>query len=314
VDARPDAGSDRVDCAVVIVTYNSADHLPGLLESLPAASAGCTTRTIVIDNGSTDDTVAIARATEGVTCIESGANLGYAGGINAGRAAAGSRRSTLVLNPDLRVHPGALAELLRALDEPGTGAAVARLVDNDGQTLWSQRRDPTLGRAVGDALFGEVVRHRPAWSGETVDDPAAYEDRHEVDWATGAAILVSEDCERAVGDWDESYFMYSEEVDYALRIRSAGYRILYVPGAVASHAEGGSGRSDALVALLALNRVRCYAAHHGRLASAAYRVVLGLHEASRCWSAARRHSALVVLGLAAPPSFPGAEPVAPVPW
>ena len=315
MDARSEEGrSDLVDCAVVVVTYNSARHLPTLLGSLPEAAGECSIRTIVVDNGSTDGTVELAEAAPGVTCVHPGANLGHAGGINAGRARAGDCRSVLVLNPDLRLEPGAIPRLMEALQGPGAGAAVARLVDDDGTTLWSQRRDPTLLRAVGDAVLGEQFRGRPPWSGETVDDPDAYRSIHAVDWATGATIMVSAECDRAVGDWDESFFMYSEEVDFALRVRRAGFRVLFVPDAVAAHAEGGSGRSPDLTALLAVNRVRLYRKYHGRVASAAYRIVVALHEASRFWSAPRRRSALAVLGIVPPPSFTGAAPIDGVPW
>src|SRR5580693_1481698 len=90
----------RVDCAVVIVTYNSAGDIARALDSLPAAAAGLTVRTVVVDNGSTDATVRLARARTDVSCVESGANLGYAGGINVGREHAGDYSALLVLNPD----------------------------------------------------------------------------------------------------------------------------------------------------------------------------------------------------------------------
>jgi len=304
----------RVDVAVVIVTYNSAAHLPELLASIDAASRNCSTRVVVVDNGSSDTTVDIARATAGVICVESEANLGYAGGLNVGRANAGPRRAVLILNPDLRVRPDTIEVLLEALASPGVGAVVPRLLDEHGTTHHSLRRDPGIARAVGDALFGDHLRPRSGRFSEQVDEPGAYTTRHPIEWATGAAIMVSDDCDTAVGAWDESYFMYSEEIDYALRIRDAGYRILYVPEADAIHSEGGSGRSDALTALLALNRVRLHRSRHGRWSNAIFRLVVATHELSRFWKPERRHSAAVVLGLAAPPRFDGAAPIATVPW
>ena len=71
-------GQEYVDCSVIIVTYNSARYIDGLLASLPAAAAGLTLRTVVVDNGSADDTVARVRLPPGVTCVETGANLGFA--------------------------------------------------------------------------------------------------------------------------------------------------------------------------------------------------------------------------------------------
>lgn len=315
MDSRSHEGpTDVVDCSVVIVTFNSGRDLGVLLTSLPDAAGPSSIRIIVVDNGSTDDTVEIAERSPDVTCVRPGANLGYAGGINAGRARAGACRAVLVLNPDLRLEPGSIPRLLAALQSPGVGAAVARLVATDGTTQPSLRRDPTLARAVGDAVFGAMVRRRPAWSSEIVWDPTAYRTPHNVDWATGAAIAVATECDRSVGDWDESFFMYSEEVDYALRIRRAGFRIRYVPDAVAVHTEGGSGRSPDLTVLLALNRVRLYRKYHGPVPSAAFRLVVAIHELSRFWSEPRRRSASVVLGLQGPPTFPGAPPISQVAW
>jgi GT2 family glycosyltransferase len=303
----------EVDCGVVVVTYDSADHLGELLASLGPAAGALSWQVVVVDNGSSDESVRIAREA-GATVVESQVNLGYAGGINEGRRHLPPCRFVLVLNPDLTLRPGAIAALAAAATEPGVGATVPRLVDADGATRRSLRYDPTIARAIGDALLGDAVRPRPAWSTEQVDDAEDYERRHPVEWATGAAILLSAEADQVVGDWDESYFMYSEEVDHAQRLRAAGYRIDYVPEAVAQHAEGGSGRNGRLIALLALNRVRCYRSSHGRLRSACFRLVVAAHELSRVWRPERRHSAAVVLGLRPPPAFPAAAPIAGVRW
>ena len=82
-------GSEHVDCAVIIVSYNSARHIGRLLDSLPAATSGLRTRCLVVDNGSQDETMSVVRSRDGVVAIETGRNLGYAGAINVGRAQAG---------------------------------------------------------------------------------------------------------------------------------------------------------------------------------------------------------------------------------
>jgi GT2 family glycosyltransferase len=303
-----------VDCTVVVVTYNSAGHIDRLLDSLPAAAGTATIRTVVVDNGSSDDTVDRVRARDRTTCIDGLGNLGYAGGINVGRKAAGPTRSILILNPDVRVVPGAIERLLDAASAPGVGMAIPRLVDQDGGTLLSLRRDPTLLRAVGDALAGDHLPARPPALALCVHDPAQYERQGPIDWATGAALLVTDECDRTVGDWDERYFMYSEEVDICARARAAGFLVEFVPDAHVVHYERGSGRTPDLDALMVLNQVRYYRTHHGRLATAVFRCVLALHEASRIWNPTRRRSARVVLGWDPPPQFPGAGPIDPVPW
>ena len=312
-----DAGqSVRVDCTVVIVAYNSAQDIVRLLESLPASVAGLTSQTFVVDNGSTDATVELVRGFPGVNCVPVRANLGYAGAINVARRVAGEYRSLLVLNPDLALEPGAVRQMFTALSNPGTGIVVPRLVDLDGHCLPSLRREPTLMRAVGDGLLGNRLSGRPGWLSEIVREKSAYASRHCVDWATGAALLISAACDRSVGQWDERFFLYSEETDYAARARAAGFRVEYLPTAVARHRGGGSGQSRALTALMAVNRVR-YMEKHGSRART-YRAAVALAEAMRSrdpghWTALRtvlrrKRWTVLIQGLKAAPTDDAARP------
>jgi GT2 family glycosyltransferase len=292
------SGSDprqpaRVDCAVIVVTYNSARDIVGLLESLPAAAAGLTVRTVVVDNGSADATVALVRGHADVVCVEAGANLGYAGGINLGREHAGDYSALLVLNPDLRLEAGAVREMFAALDDADVGIVVPMLLRADGGRHPSLRREPTLARALGEGLLGDHLGWRPGWLSEIVRSEADYRYRHPVDWATGAAMLVSVACDRVVGRWDERFFLYSEEVDYCVRARAGGFRVDYLPSARARHQGGGSGGSSALVALMAVNRIRYMDKHSRR--PGLYRAVVVLHELLRARDPAHRAALRAVL-------------------
>jgi GT2 family glycosyltransferase len=302
---RPSASRNpgRVDCAVVVVTYNSAGDIVALLESLSAAAAGLTLRAVVVDNGSTDATIQLVCDRPDVVCVETGANLGYAAGINVGRERAGEYSALLVLNPDLVLEAGAIREMFAALDEPAVGVAVPMLLDADGHRYRSLRREPTLARAIGDGLFGNRIARRPGWLSEMVRAEADYGYRHAVDWATGAAMLVSAACDRAVGPWDEQFFLYSEEVDYAGRARAAGFRVEYLPAARAQHRGAGSGQSDALVALLAVNRIR-YMEKRGRRPGA-YRAAVILHELLRSGDPGHRTALRAVLRRSRWPALPG---------
>ena len=291
--ARDICEPGRVDCAVVVVTYNSASDIAALLDSLPAAAAGLRIRVIVVDNGSTDGTVALVRSRPDVTCVETGTNLGYAGGINAGRSHGGDYSALLVLNPDAELGAGALREMFAALDDPAVGIVVPMLLGAGGQRLPSLRREPTLMRALGDGLLGGRIRHRPGWLSEMVWHERAYRHRHPIDWATGAALLVSDACDRAVGRWDERFFLYSEETDYFARARAMGFRVDYLPSAWVRHDGGGSGRSDALLALQAVNRVR-YMEKHRRWPRL-YWLAVVLHELLRSGNSGHRAALLAVL-------------------
>ena len=296
--------TQAVDCAVVVVTYNSAPYVVGLLDSIPAAAAGLSWRTVVVDNGSADDTVKLLTGRPDVICIEAGGNLGYAAGINIGRESAGGYSALLVLNPDLTLEAGAIRDMFAALDEPAVGIVVPTLFDADARRLRSLRRDPTLLRAIGEGLLGDRAGWRPGWLSEIVRNQQAYRYRHPVDWATGAAMLVSAECDRIVGRWDERFFLYSEEVDYAARVRRAGFRIDYLPTARARHRGGGSGQSSALVALMAVNRIR-YAEGRGR--HTGYRLAVVLHELLRSRDRGHRAALRAVVRRSTWPSLPSAS-------
>jgi GT2 family glycosyltransferase len=292
VSTEPDP-AHCIDCAVIIVTYNSARDITGLLDSLAAAVGDLTLRIIVVDNGSADATVRLARDHPEVLCVETGINLGYAGGINIGRQHAGQFRALAVLNPDLTLEPGALREMFSAIScDPVVGMVVPMIFDFGGRLDRSLRREPTLTRAIGDALLGGHFKRRPAMLSDIVRGEREYGYRHAVDWAAGAAMLISAACDHMVGAWDEEFFLYSEEVDYAARVRAAGFRVEYLPQARAHHRKAGSGLSHALIALKAINRVR-YFEKHGRSACLMRAVVL-LHELLRSVAPSHRAALQVV--------------------
>jgi GT2 family glycosyltransferase len=282
------------DVAVVVVTFNSAGVLPGLLDSVPAAMGELTWHLVVVDNDSADSTVEVARAWSvrldadggaggrgSASVVVTGRNGGYAAGVNVGLAEVPDAGAALVLNPDVRLAPGCVPTLHEALGLPGVGIAVPRLEDADGDLIFSLRREPSLVRALADAVLGATLAGRIGGLGEVVTDPRAYESARAADWAEGSTQLLSGECLRACGAWDESFFLYSEETDFHLRAREAGLGVRYVPTALAVHLEGDSGTSPRLWALLVANRLRLHARRHGRLAAVPYWSALLLREATR---------------------------------
>ena len=267
---------------VVVVTFNSADVVPGLLASLPAGLAPLDWTLVVVDNGSRDDTVEVVEASApDAVVVRAGRNGGYAAGINLGVAQVTDHTAVLVLNPDVRLQPGCVPELVAALRRTGAGIVVPRLDDARGRLISSRRREPTLRRALADAVLGAERAGRIGDLGEVITDPGDYEAEAPTDWAEGSTQLVSARCWAAVGAWDESYFLFSEETDFALRARDAGYPTYFVPTARAVHLEGGSAGNPALWRLLVVNRLRLFARRHGPVATACFWAVLVAREASR---------------------------------
>jgi GT2 family glycosyltransferase len=115
---------------------------------------------------------------------------------------------------------------------------------------------------------------------EYVTGPSAYEHPAVVDWALGAVLLVSRDCFRTLGGWDESYFLYSAETDFSLRARQAGFLTRYEPSALATHIGGESGRNEKTHVMQIVNRVRLYGRRHRLPAAAAYYALTTISELS----------------------------------
>jgi N-acetylglucosaminyl-diphospho-decaprenol L-rhamnosyltransferase len=279
-------GGRRMDggaaVAVVVVMYNSARLLPALLESLHRGLRGLTWHLTLVDNASTDDSAdAARRLAPHATVVATGRNGGYAAGINAGVRSAARHTAVLILNPDVRLADGCVAELARALDEPGIGIAVPRLVDGDGKLIYSMRREPTLLRALADAAIGALRAGKVKVLGEVVSDRREYDRQQLTDWSEGAIMLISSEWMTAADGWDESFFLYSEETDFALRARDLGYATTFVPTASAVHLRGGSATNPALWPLVVRNRVCLYRRRHSLLQSLAFYAAVVCREATR---------------------------------
>jgi len=285
------------DVAVVVVTYNSARDIRNLVTDLRRDARRLALRLIVVDNDSTDNSADIVAAEKDVILVRAGGNLGYAAGINRARRYIGRCTGVLVLNPDLRLRRYAIDELLNSLSRPGVGAVVPlNLFQHTDRIDPTLRREPSISRAFGDAIVGgRRLRRRPSWLSETELRPERYTCAHPVDWAVGSAMLISTDVERAVGNWSEDYFLYSEEIDYCRRIREQGRLIWFEPAAVVEHAGGGSGTSAPLAMLATVNRVRYIENYHSRPYALAFRAVIALTQAIRVYRPLPRATLQIIL-------------------
>ncbi len=294
-----------IDLSIVVVSYHSGPDLRTLLESAGPAAGEAEWHLTVVNNAADEDLREFLPVDDHVSIVDAGANLGYSGGLNVGLEHAPEARYVVFLNPDLILRPGSLAALGQAL-AAGASAAVPLILDGNGRRQPSLRTEPTVLAAAGDALFGDAWPARPRWLGETVRHPAAYEAPRDVAWATGAALAVRTDIARKVGPWDaDRFFLYSEETDYARRIRDGGGTIRFVPQAVVQHRGAGSGSSPQLDALLEVNKLRYYRKWHGPAGSALFGAVLLLRNAIRPHRAGARAAVRALLSPAARAALPG---------
>jgi len=212
-----EAAESRV--TVVIITHNSADVIGECIESLPEAS-----RVIVVDNASADGSAqAASRAGARVTLLQAGENLGYGRAANLGLAQVETEFG-LLLNPDVRLSPGAVEALVRAADAY-QGAAIL---------------SPTLLRPEGNIEFG----HRPLTGQPFEKGPPVGKKQPGGDccvgFLSGAAMFFSMRAYREIGGFDENIFLYYEDDDLCLRARRKGFSLIHVHAARGRHLLGKS--------------------------------------------------------------------------
>jgi GT2 family glycosyltransferase len=223
---------ERPRVAVAIVNANSSADLPRALEALGRQTVP-PDRTIVVDNASTDgSTDGIEKRFPGVEVVRLDDNVGFAAANNLAARTAGDARWLALLNPDAFPEPTWLEELLAAAESQHEFAFFAsRIVKaNEKGTLDS----------TGDVVHvSGVAWQRDHGAPHTVERAAG-----EVFSASGAAALYDRQAFLSVGGFDERFFCYYEDTDLALRLRLAGHRCWYVPGAVVRHVGSASGGRD----------------------------------------------------------------------
>lgn len=221
--ACPRAGARR--CGVVIVNWNAGGDLADCVRTLRSGVGGRVDEIVVVDNDSTDDSLAQLERSAGVTVVHAGRNLGFAAGVNLGVRQCQSRL-LLLLNPDVRVLPGAIDAAVRYLDaHPEVGIAGAVLWDGRGRWQPSAGRFGVLGHLLLDT---RMVRRRVRRT-------------RYVDWIHGAFLLMPRSLFDDLGGLDERFFMYGEDIDFCARARAAGYRTAIVAEAQAVHYGNRSG-------------------------------------------------------------------------
>ena len=230
---------------VSIINYRTGELTIACVRSVLADLGGLDALVVVVDNdsgdGSADEIAAWIAAQEPpvpVRLVRSATNSGFSGGHNQGIAAAAAD-FCLILNSDAVLRPGFVRAMLAAAEaEPDAGIFAPRIEHDDGtvQTSCFRFHGPfsELIRVARTGLVTRLLaRHDVALGPEP--DPAG------IDWASGACLMFRRAMVQAIGPMDEGYFLYYEDAEYCLRARRAGWRLAYVPQALAVHFRGGSG-------------------------------------------------------------------------
>ena len=270
--------------SVSVIAYRTPVLLKRCLEALEAERSSVGIDVTVIDNASGDGSAdMVADQFPWVRIIRNRQNVGFGAAHNqALRRATG--RYWLVLNSDAAPRPGALRVLVDFLEaKPRVAVAGPRLRYPDGSVQPSRRRFPTVATLFVEST--QIQRYIPRnpvlqryyLANRSDDEP------QDVDWLVGACLCARAAAAAEVGLFDESFFMYSEELDWCRRFRAAGWRVAYVPSAEVVHLEGGSSRLD-LVArdrMFQASKLRYAAKWHGRWVAHALRAYLVLEYVAR---------------------------------
>lgn len=226
------------DVAIVIVNFNTREDLVACLASLDAHPPSRLRQIVVVDNASTDGSIEAVRSrwlSVEVMALDRNAGFGKANNAALRRLEA---PLVLLLNSDTLVPAGAVDTLAQRLEATGAVAAGPRLIDGQGRpeisfgpmlSPWSEARQKIwqwLAAADGRVARRAVLRHLSR--------------EREVDWVTGACLLLRRDAARDAGFFDERFFMYEEDVDLCAALRARGGRVLFTPHAEVVHRRGRS--------------------------------------------------------------------------
>jgi GT2 family glycosyltransferase len=264
------------DLSIVIVSWNVRDLLHACLRALERDRRTVDMEVIVVDGGSGDGSANMVSQTfHWVDLIALDENVGFPRGNNIGLARADGRY-VMLLNPDAETLPGALGRMVRFMDEhPDVGAVGPQLLNPDHSVQSSRRRFPTLRTAFVESTWlqpyapAQALRHYYAL--DLPDNATA-----DVDWVVGAALAVRGEVLSEVGNLDEGYFMYSEELDWCRRIKDAGWRVIYYPAAQIVHHVGKSSEQAVTARHIHFQRakLRYFRKYHGVAAASLLRLFL----------------------------------------
>jgi GT2 family glycosyltransferase len=273
-----------LDLSIVIVTWNSKDYVIECLQSLQGAAEDLSAEIIVVDNESADGTAeAVRREFPGVRLLESGGNLGFARGCNAGMKLANGQYICLI-NPDVKVLPGCLPKMFRFMQgNQGIGLLGPAMLNRDGQVQRSGMRFPSIWNVLLRSLAADSVFRLLRLPGTWLMSDFGFDELRDLDVLNGWFWMARREAIEQIGPLDDSFFMYAEDIDWCKRFWSAGWRVVFYPDAKSVHYGGGSSANDPLRFSLEQSRanLQYWRKHNGWTSSIAYLAAVMLGHALR---------------------------------
>lgn len=254
-----------MDISVIIVSWNAKQHLDECLRSLAPGTVNHEMEMIVIDNASIDGSPEMVEATHRhVRLIRNSENLGFAKANNIGIRCSRGRYIVLV-NSDVRVLGGCLDVLVDCMDNrPDTGIAAPKVLNNDFTFQTNCRRFPSLWRSFCEtAGLAKLFPGNGCFSGEEMWH-FNHETEQPVDVLKGCFLIVRRTALEQFGLLDESFFIYSEDLDWCKRCWDAGWQVRFLPQAQAIHHHAASSQRETVRFAVELDRsvMKYWAKHH----------------------------------------------------
>ncbi len=216
------------DLSIIIVSWNVAELLRACLQSIIQSSLGqYTIEILVVDSASSDHSVQMVRDHfPQVKVLPQTTNVGFSRSNNIGLLAS-TGRYIFLLNPDTEIVGNALAQMITYMDaNPSVGILGPHTLNTDGTTQSTRRRFPTLALGFVESTWLQKFAPKNMlahyYATDVADDSVT-----DVDWVQGSALFTRRDVYTQIGGLDENYVMYSEEMDWCKRAKSAGWRVIY---------------------------------------------------------------------------------------
>ena len=229
------------DLSITICSWNTREFLRACLESISALREETNLEVIVVDNASEDGSVQMVQADFQWVRLEAmKENLGFGRGHNHAFATAHGRY-LMPLNSDTEVHPGALRAIVEFMDKNSdVGVLGPKLLNPDGSLQFSCRRFPNPVAALFRNTFLGRLFPKNKFTRDYLMQDWQHNEQRDVDWVSGAGFCMRRELYERIGGFDEQFFMYLEDVDLCYRTHEAGFRVVYFPEAVITHAIGKS--------------------------------------------------------------------------
>lgn len=268
--------AEQIAMSIVIVSFNTVDLLDRCLRALRASDSCLPVEVIVIDNHSRDASAdRVSGEFPEVKLIRNSYNAGFAKACNQGiRVATG--RYILLLNSDVEVSRNVLEMMVDFMDaNPETGIAGCKLENTDGSMQASVRDFPSLrGEFFSALLLDRLFASNPV-VGSYLKKKLDWKNATAVDQVSGAFFMVRRKAMEQAGVLDERFFIYYEEVDWCLRIKQAGWSVMYVPQCRALHHGGGSANQFKAFPYVegARSKIKYFRKHYGALKTFAVQIL-----------------------------------------